>query len=242
MAEPLRKLNREGLNRFSEFLRMQQAGAAPIELLSNPETSEPLPTAIYISSEEFQSRYEFGLHLDQLFKPLPMAELSTDIGFWSAAALCWFDQICPIAASGTRRFDKEYRYVLSADYRHYYRHAVRSPWDLVRLHGPKARLLLTSSQETASPLSVHGEILEQLGGRQQILGSRIIIGVANQLYFDAIAGRPKRGVAGSGRGSARRFGLVLRQLDLTYDPDSMAAEAFLDLLPKEFDRWKPMPA
>jgi hypothetical protein len=89
------------------------------------------------------------------------------------------------------------------------------------------------------PLSVHGEILEQLGGRQQILGSRPIISVASGLYYDKNTGRPKTGVAGSGRGSARRFGLVLRQLDLTYDPESTPEKDFIALLPPEFDRWKP---
>jgi len=238
MPEPLRKLNSAGLLQFSMFINDRKPGSAPIELLSNRETSDHLPVEIYPGAKEFPSRYEFGAYLNDLFKSLPMSEFSGDSGFWSATALYYFDQICPIGPSGTRKYDKDYRYILSSDYRHYYRHAVRSPWDLVRRHGEQARLLLASPQQTEWPLSTHGEILEQLGSRQQILSSRTIISVANALYFDKVAGRPKRGVAGSGRGSARRFGLVLRQLELTYDPESMPIEAFRAVLPKEFDRWK----
>jgi len=74
-----------------------------------------------------------------------------------------------------------------------------------------------------------------------VLASRHIIAAANRLYFDPLTNRPKRGAAGSGRGSARRFGLVFRQFDLTYDPDSMPPDAITGLLPSEFDRWKAGP-
>ena len=114
-----------------------------------------------------------------------------------------------------------YRYILSSDYRYYYRHLVRSPWQLVRQHGKFAQLLLIAPQKQDFPLSVHGEILEQFGGRQQVLSSRPIVEAAFKMYFDTSTNRPRRGVAGSGRGSARRFGLVLRQLDLTYDSEAI---------------------
>ena len=154
-------------------------------------------------------------------------------------ALFWFDRLCPPNADGTRLVREEYRYILSDDYRHYYRHLVRSPWQLVRIHKANARLLLIAPKENESPLSVHGEILEQFGGRQQVLGSRRIIAVASRMYLDLATGRPKTGVAGSGRGSARRFGLVLRQLDLTHDPEQMPDGVFYEVLPNEFSRWKP---
>src|SRR5262249_38391196 len=84
-------------------------------------------------------------------------------------------------------------------------------------------------------------ILEQLGGRQQVLASRLIVAAANKMYLDPATGRPRTGVAGSGRGSARRFGLVLRQLDLTYDPEEMADGGLVQILPAEFEKWKRNP-
>jgi hypothetical protein len=58
------------------------------------------------------------------------------------------------------------------------------------------------------------------------------------MYFDEKSLRPRTGVAGNGRGSARRFGLVLRQLDLTYDPECMSDSAFIKILPDEFEKWR----
>ncbi|MER9649026.1 hypothetical protein [Mesorhizobium sp. M0199] len=186
----------------------------------------------------FKDRYEFGIYLRTMLSSLDPAVIANDQGIWSALALYWFDVLCPATAAGKREPDKEYRYVLSDDYRHYYRHLVRSPWQLVRDHGVNAQFLLISPKQQAHPLTVHGEILEQFGGRQQVLASKPIIAAASKMYFDTKTGRPRTGVAGSGRGSARRFGMVLRQLDLTYDPECMADVAFVGILPGEFDRWK----
>ena len=60
-----------------------------------------------------------------------------------------------------------------------------------------------------------------------------------QLYADPGTGRPQKGVAGSGPGSARRLRDVLRQFDLTFDPDLLPAGKLTEILPAEFDRFKP---
>ena len=241
MSTRIRRLNDEGVARFRDWLIDGAPGDVPLALLENPETSEPLPNAILAGTGIFANRYLFGVYLNTLLAGLEAHVIASDRNFWTSLALLWFDQLCPPNANGMRQVDKEYRYILSSDYRHYYRHLVRSPWSLVRLHRENARLLLISPKEQKHPLSVHGEILEQIGGRQQVLGSRLIIEAASRLYFDATAGRPRTGVAGSLGGSVRRFGLVLRQLDLTYDPECMPDAGLLSVLPGEFDRWKKKP-
>ena len=238
MTEQIRKLNEEGIRRFGEWLDAGASGAAPVELLSSPETSVPLGDSIIAPKKGFADRYEFGAYLNDILRPLEKSGISTDRGLWTALALHWFDELCPPRKGGVRKLDKSYRYILSDDYRHYYRHLVRSPWQLVHDHGEHARFLLTSPRESDRPLSVHGEILEQFGGRQQVLGNRQLIAEASRLYLDPETGRPRKGAAGSGAGSARRFGMVLRQLDLTYDAAWMEDGKLLDILPAEFDRWK----
>jgi hypothetical protein len=238
MQTEFRKLNDEGMARFSEWLAGGAAGIPPVHLLADPQTSAPVGHAIHPApSRIFGDRYEFGQYLNDLLAPFDPAVISHDRGLWSALAIVWFDQLCPAGASGQRKVEKEYRYILSADYRHYYRHLVRSPWQLVRDHGETSKFLLLAPSATEHPLRRHGEILEQLGGRQFVLGSRPVISEASRLYSDPVTGRPLRGVSGSGRGSVRRLALVLRQLDLTFDPESMAAGKLLEILPKEFDRW-----
>jgi hypothetical protein len=238
MAGTLRKLNDEGIAQFRAYLMAGAQGPAPLGLLGNIETSEPVSGNVVPGTGHFSDRYEFGIYLRTLFAGLDPAVIANDQGLWSGLALLWFDRLCPPDAGGHRAPDKEYRYVLSADYRHYYRHLVRSPWQLVRDHGQNARFLLISPKEQKNPLGVHGEILEQFGGRQQVLASRPIVAAANRMYLDPKTGRPRTGVAGSGRGSARRFGMVLRQLDLTFDPECMNDGRLEGLLPGEFDRWK----
>jgi hypothetical protein len=234
----MRKLNDEGVRRFAEHLDDGAPGEAPLSLLQNPETSETLFPPLVIADHAFENRYEFGVWLNRRLELFDATMISGDRNLWTSLALRWFDQICPKRVDGTRDVKEPYRYILSTDYRHYYRHLVRSPWQLVRLHGENARFLLVSPRENDHPLSVHGEILEQFGGRQQVLGSRPIVAAASRLYLNPETGRPRKGVAGSGRGSARRFGLVLRQLDLTYDPEVMPDDGLIRILPAEFSAWR----
>ena len=168
---------------------------------------------------------------------LDAARISNDRHLWSGLTLVWFDQLCPPLSTG-RKVRQTYRYILSSDYRHYYRHLVRSPWQLVRDHGENAKLLLLPSVDNPYPLRVHGDVLEQLGGRQSVLRSQPLISEANRLYADPRTGRPRKGVAGSIGGSVRRLALVLRQFDLTFDIEKMPEGRLSAILPKEFDRWK----
>lgn len=238
MIKHMRKLNDEGLRRFVEYLSGGAEGPSPVMLLENPETSDPILPHVALSDRNFENRFDFGVYLKDLLAPFDASLISGDRNFWTSLGLLWFDRICPTRGDGTRDVQEDYRYVLSGDYRHYYRHLVRSPWYLVRSHGDHARFLLLASKQSENPLSVHGEILEQVGGRQQVLASRAIISAANKMYLDPTTQRPRKGVAGSGRGSARRFGIVLRQLDLTYDPEVMADDDLIEILPEEFDVWK----
>lgn len=237
-SHKLRKLNEEGMRRFAEYIAEGAAGPAPLEFLSDPQTSEPLTKEVIPGSGLFANRYEFGVYLNDLLKDLDPVVIANDAGIWSALALFWFDRLCPTTAGGSRTAREQYRYILSADYRHYYRHLVRSPWQLVRDHKIHSQFLLIAPREQQDPLSIHGEILEQFGGRQQVLASKPIIQAANRMYFDQQKQRPRTGVAGSGRGSARRFGMVLRQLDLTYDPACMADTSLILVLPDEFEKWR----
>ncbi len=233
----LRKLNNEGLAEFEAWIADGGLGKPPIELLTYQTTSVPI-AGVMVDKPVVTDRYAFGQYLVELLGPLNPADLSADRHLWSSLALLWFDHLCPPMATG-RKLEKLYRYVLSTDYRHYYRHLVRSPWQLVRDHGPNARLLLLQSTERPNPLRIHGEILEQLGGRQAVLRSKSIIAEANLLFADPVTGRPKPRVASKNiGGTVRRLGMVLRQFDLTFDVDDMPDQGLIALLPREFDRWK----
>lgn len=239
MVENLRRLNDAGIAQFSEYLNSGASGARPEHLLSHPDTSEPLAVSVKLSGQMYANRYELGRELVMRLGALDVALISNDRGLWTWLALHLFDQLCPAGVDGKRRPDKLYRYVLSGDYRHYYRHLVRTPWQLCRDHGPNSRFLLLAASDGDDPLRRHGDILEQLGGTQAIIRSKPIIAEASRLYSEPLSGRPKRGAAGKGGGSIRRFARVLRQLDLTFDPELMPPGGLSSILPPEFNGWKP---
>jgi hypothetical protein len=239
MADDLRRLNETGITRFAEYLNEGATGARPLHLLSHPDTSEPLAVSIKLNQRNYSNRYEFGRDLTMRLSSLDPAKISNDRGLWTWLALYLFDQLCPASPDGKHKLDKQYRYILSSDYRHYYRHLVRTPWQLSRDHGPNSRfLLLATNDDGVNPLRRHGDILEQLGGTQSIIRSRPVIAEASRLYADPLSGRPRKGAAGKGGGSIRRFARVLRQLDLTFDTELMAPGGLSALLPVEFDGWK----
>ncbi len=83
-------------------------------------------------------------------------------GLWSALALVWFDLICPPSQGGQRKPKETYWYVFEKNYKTYYRHLIRTPWQCVRDHGDNARFMLTGSKQDPNPLSVHGKSLSRL--------------------------------------------------------------------------------
>jgi hypothetical protein len=166
MADDLRRLNETGISQFAEYLNEGATGAQPLHLLKHPDTSEPLAVSIKLTPRNYSNRYEFGRDLTMRLGSLDSATISNDRGLWTWLALYMFEQLCPPGKEGKRKLDKQYRYILSSDYRHYYRHLVRTPWQLSRDHGPNSRLLLLATNDGPDPLRRHGDILEQLAARK----------------------------------------------------------------------------
>ncbi len=248
MTDVVRVLNDAGIAQVRAYLatlRAGQSGAVPFGLLSDPSTSEEILPSVDIErtprGKTFADRYGFGVYLRDRLAPLVARNISLDYRLWTWLALYYFDQLCPADAADARAVFADEAYVLDRRFSFdgYYRHLVRTPWLVVSEHGERSRvLLIPASTGGANPLSKRGEIIEQLAARQTILGSPSIIEGAYRMYFDEEKGKPKRGSGGSGGGSPRRLGLIVQQLELTYDLRACSADEVLTLLPKEFDKFK----
>ena len=89
-----------------------------------------------------------------------------------------------------------------------------------------------------------GEIVEQLSAVQDIQRNPGVVEAATILYYDSVKDDVIRGAASKENeqknlgGQARRFREVLKQFALTYDLNAMEGRQIIDLLPREFDRWK----
>jgi hypothetical protein len=243
MAEEVRRLLPAGIERFKEYLadaRSAAVQAPPTALLRDPATSEPFEVRTQVETQKFAGRFEFGSYLAATLGGLDRRQISRDAGLWTWLALYFFDQLCPPDSDGTRKLLSDEAYVIPYryDFQGYYRHLVRTPWLVYSDHGEFAKVLLVPrSDPAARPLSVRGEIVEQLASRQSVLGNPTIIKAAYKMYFDIKSGRPRRGSGGSGGGSPRRLAQILQQLDLTFDLNACNADRVLALLPREFARW-----
>lgn len=226
----VRKLNADGRAAFAKWIVDGGKGDAPHDLLTGDGTSEALSYDVEADIGPFVTRYDMGLHLAEVLKPLG-ASTWFDAGLWDWLALYYIDQ-SSTTIGGLRKLQARERYLLELRNRKWSRHLVRMSWLAVQEHGESARVLLTT------PPHGHSEVLEQLSGQQELFGARPLIAAARRLYWNDATGGLKRGAQGKGPGTPRRLRRIMSQFRRTWDPNTMSASQLLDLLPAEFDRWK----
>lgn len=158
----------------------------------------------------------------------------TNTGLWAWLAFVLRDVLFPIGRQGTREIGEIYRWLPSDpnDYQKAQRHLVRMPVTLLATLGRNADHLLCGKP------SIHGEVREQLTSQQEMFHPGFQA-VARALYFDDATHGLKRGAGGKGPGSPRKLARVRKQFDVTWDLFAIPPNALLQMLPKEFDRFKP---
>jgi hypothetical protein len=231
----VRRLTKVGIEKFREYLGELRTGSTakpPRWLLTDSDTSEPFSPERWIEDRSFDTRLDAARYLCEVFEGL--SALEEDVGLWSWLSLYFFDQVCPVRADGTRAPGRDYRHILEPGYLYGHRHLLGGPYLVYRLHGDEALLLLCTK------VHVENRFHHELASRQALISNREIIRAATIRYLDPRTRTPKPGAQDTGApGALRRFVDVLPQLDLTYDLYSMSAEKILELLPAEFDAWKP---
>jgi len=231
----VRRLTKAGIDKFREYLGELRTGSTakpPRWLLTDSDTSEPFSPERWIEERSFGTRLDAARYLCEVFEGL--SALEEDVGLWSWLSLYFFDQVCPVRADGTRSPGRDYRHILEPGYRYGHRHLLGGPYLVYRLHGDEALLLLCTK------VHVENNFHHELASRQALISNREIIRAAAILYLHPRRRTPKRQAQDRrAPGNLYRFVDVLQQLDLTYDLYSMSAEKILELLPAEFDAWKP---
>jgi hypothetical protein len=232
----IRKLTTSGIKEFERFIENLRNGGhqnTPDHLLNDPSTSEEIEWDLELDQDVFSTRYELGVYLAKKLASVDANQIMGDSGFWSALALFWFDQLCPIKSDGSRKPSMVYNYVLSESYNHRPRHAIFTTWQLVDLYGEISHYLLSR------PLPVRGELIEQLMARQYFLSCVGVMQAASALYYDPERKTFKKGAAGrTSAGCVYRFVNWLQQLEINYDLFSISSDDLISLMPKEFDRFK----
>ncbi len=239
----LRTLSPSGIGKFSEYLD-NLAGSPkenpPFSLLTESGFTEAVPGNLLIDqSKRFYSKMAAAEYLSDIVGKIDATlNVRTNPGLWTWLALCYFDQLCPVARDGSRKADEKVRYIFpdiesKEHWRRYYRHLLAGPYEIYSIHQQNGRLLLEG------PLNELGDITEQLASRMEIISNKNVIRAADLLYYDKSRKAPKIGATNRNKlGNLRRFVAITLQFDLTYDLYAMNERDIVKLLPPEFDSWK----
>jgi hypothetical protein len=237
----LRRFTTLGLQEFQLWLKDASDTVISDGLLTGDLTSEPFLDVEIDETRKFASRFELGEYLTSIFISFEVNDLLSEKndGLWAWIAALYMNQLLGKAA----RREEHYMVTRKGSTGSLaYRHAIRTPYELVRIHGTDANLCLNK------PMHIFGDLTEQLASRQTIAHNRGFFRAAHKLYMTS--GKLKPGVASklkkprdrkpgdrSGLGSVRRLAMALQRLDLTYDTQAMPSDDLVKLLPKEFLKW-----
>ena len=237
----LRRLKPEGIGQFAAFLNALRNGAgfsAPVGLLEDPATSEPLGVTVEVEKCEFKSRLQLARYLHERFTARGLKDVERDAGLWAWLSLFWFDVVCPRTPSGERKAGEQARYIPElANFQRYYRHLLAGPYLIFRAYrdNPEKALAVL-----CQPIHVPGEIVGQLAARYDSVANKALMELATWLYVDPVTDKPKPGTSSKTNGAPRRLWDVMQQFDLTWDLYSASANELLEILPDEFARFRPM--
>ena len=234
----LSRLSTKGIEQFSVFLdslNSPEPQGVPTWLLDNADTSSVLEVDIDVQLTDCSSRFELAKYIDSKITDSGLKNIERDIGLWAWLALFYFEQLCPPDGEGRRKPGERARFIPAVeDYRKYYRHLVAGPYLIYRAHRDDPSRVLAV---LAGPVNRPGDIAEQLASRQEIVTNKAVMALATTLYISTSTRRPKKGAAGRGPGSARRFADILNQFDLTWDLYAMQVQKMRKMMPQEFKRF-----
>jgi hypothetical protein len=233
--EAVGRFNSRGLAEFTDLLKLPLADVlGNVEsLLSRNDLVETLKAKTVI--EPVESRLRLGEILHDTFKiNANLRNLQSDQGLWSWFAAAWMPTLFENSPKSAK-IGEQARWILDKQKTRYYRHLLAGPYFIYNQHYPEPRKAL--SILGGSPI-IPGELVGQIAATSDIAYS-VGAEIATILYIDLKTGRAKKGSGGSGPGSPRRLtAAYLNQIDLTVDYRGMTAQQVIDLLPKEFDKFK----
>lgn len=235
----LHRFNPDGVAAFATYrarLTLEPTLPPPMEMLEDPALSDLLPGDVEVPKRSFANRLEAGKFFNELLDGAGIHLTEGDKGLWTWLTLFYFDEVCPADGHGRRNPQDEARLLPILDnYQRFYRHLLLGPFLIVRAHRDQPERAIAM---LCNPLWKPGEIVEQLASRKELVTNRGVVELATRLYYNPATGSFKRGAGSSVKGAPRRLAALFNQLDLTWYLYGMSADEVLNLLPKEFDRFR----
>lgn len=231
----MRQFTASGIEAFEQYLqraRQNPETLPPRELLEAPSLTAVVNPAIEVTEIDFVSRADAAESLHKALSPLSDEEVRNNAGLWTWLSLFYFDQVCP-PSNGKYTVKNSYYYVFEPhNPRHFYRHLLFIGWRVLQVAPNHSRLYLNV------PLSSLDTFTTEVMKRLYLTRIPCIFEVLDRLYWDPRRKRPVKGVVGTTKTRpgdlVHRLPIRIRQLEMTYDLQSVTADQLLDLLGKEF--------
>jgi hypothetical protein len=239
MNMKLSKLTQQGLDEFTVFLdninQIADVNQRREEILSTMSVEVDDIECMPIESSS-RSKFKVTEYLATLLDSSSIPP-ETDKELWAWLSLYYFETI-------HKKNKKTNEYELGDinrwipnfdDYKRYYRHLLLGPWNIYRQHNGDESIV---AGILAGEIHTGGDVFEQLASRQELVTSSPVQTVVTELYYDKEKKSLKRGSGSKGPGTPRRLSAVLDQFKMTYDFYTIEPSYLINLLPKEFNRFK----
>lgn len=204
--------------------------------MEDPAATQAMVPAVDLERPGFATKREMVEYLHPRLSQLPERGMLRNAGLWTWLGLYYFHDLCPVDAKGKRRVLNAYHYIHFAnDGLWHYRHLIGSSYQIYDQANGYDELFLNG------PPSSLGKITEDVMRRLYLTRIGAIWEVMERLYYDPVRGRPKIGLTNTANPRAgdllNRLPRRIRQLERTYDLQSLNADQLLDLLGDEFRPW-----
>ncbi|MFX3681366.1 MAG: hypothetical protein ACN6I3_00425 [bacterium] len=207
----------------------------PYGLLEDSSFTTYYPKNVEVKKIDFTDRRTLGLYLLDLIEKIEIVDPEKELGLWAWLSLFYLDVICPKDASGIRKPGERSRlFPEFDDYQKFFRHLLLGPFLICRLYRDD---LDAAWSVLANPPSKPSEVVAQLHANTLFITNKEIVKLASRLYNDPQTGCYKKSYSSKIKGGPRRLISVLHQLNRTHYLQSLNCSEFVELLPKEFDRF-----
>lgn len=233
----LRQFNKSGIEAFRRFLaacRENPKEQVPTDLLESEKHTLSVPVKIHVEYREFSTRRDAAEYFTDVLSPLSPDAVRKNEGMWTWLSLFYFRQICP-SGPGIRKVRNDYTYIyMPGESRYFYRHLLFVAWYIKQLAPKHNRLFLET------PVSRLDRFTEEVTKRLYLTRIPSLFELLDRLYWDAATRSPVKGMVSPRTVRAgdliHRLPIRIRQLEKTYDLQSLDADHLLEILGDEFQQ------
>lgn len=232
----LRQFNSDGIAAFRIYLakaRTENKIEPPWSLLEDSQKTEPVTPEVEMERPGFRTKRDAANYLHKRLSTLPSRGLLQNAGLWTWLGLFYFNDLSII--NGKRRVLSDYSYIYHADDALYHsRHLLAVSYRIMLISPSHGRLLLNM------PVHTLGGATEYVMQKLYLTRIPCIFEVMDRLYYDHRKDKSKKGISDPQPrpGDLRaRLPARIRQLEKTYDLQSLDADQMLRLLGDEFKSW-----